>query len=205
MTEIVLHLSSGQGPRECEWVVWHLVRVWGEEARQAGLSCEPVEPVPGPAASVLLSLSGPGAAAFAAARLGTVRWIGTSPFRPHHKRRNWFVSARPAPTAEDVPELRDEDLRFETLRASGPGGQHVNKTESAVRVTHTPTGLTAFSQEQRSQLANRKVARMKLAMLLEERRERNAATGNRQLWAQNHDLERGNAVRSYAGETFVLK
>ncbi|MFS2110569.1 peptide chain release factor H [Sphingomonas sp. Sphisp140] len=202
MTDILLHLSSGQGPRECEWVVERLVHAWAQEGRAAGLACEPVEPVDGPTASVLLRVSGKGAQAFVDARTGTIRWIGTSPFRPLHKRRNWFVGASRAPLPEDVPDLRDTDIRYQTMRASGPGGQHVNKTDSAVRATHLPTGLTAFSQDQRSQHANRNIARLKLALLLQGRRERRAAAGERELWDQNHALERGNAVRTYRGEKF---
>jgi len=203
MTEIVLHLSSGQGPKECEWVVEQLVRAWAREAQAAGLVCEPVEPVTGPAASVLLRVAGDGAEGFADARTGTIRWIGTSPFRPLHKRRNWFVGVTRAPAAEDVPELRDADIAYQAIRASGPGGQHVNKTDSAVRATHLPTGLTSFSQDQRSQHANRRIARLKLAMLFEAQRERGAASGKRDLWDQNRALERGNAVRSYKGEKFA--
>lgn len=202
MTEIILHLSSGQGPAECEWVVAQLVRVWVREAQAAGLACEPVEPVPGPAASALLRLSGPDADGFAAARTGTIRWIGTSPFRPLHKRRNCFVGVARVPAPDEAPELRDADIACQTLRASGPGGQHVNKTDSAVRATHLPTGLTAFSQDQRSQFANRRIARLKLAMLIEAQRRHDAAAGKRGLWARNHALERGNAVRTYRGEKF---
>lgn len=203
MTDILLHLSSGQGPRECEWVVEQLVHVWAREAQAAGLVCAPVEPVAGPAASVLLRVSGDGARAFADARLGTIRWIGASPFRPLHKRRNWFVGVAPVPGEADVPALRDADIAYQAIRASGPGGQHVNKTDSAVRATHLPTGLTAFSQDQRSQHANRRIARLKLAMLFEAQRLAGAASGRRHLWDQNHALERGNAVRSYRGEKFA--
>lgn len=204
MTEIILHLSAGHGPKECEWVVAQLVRIWAAEARAEGLACEPIEPLTGPAASVLLRISGQEAAAFAAARTGTIRWIGTSPFRPSHKRRNWLVGAALAPMPEDVPELSDTDIRYEAMRASGPGGQHVNKTDSAVRATHMPTGMTAFSQEQRSQFANRKIARLKLALLFEAERREGAAAGRHGLWNQNRELERGNAVRTYRGERFEL-
>jgi len=202
MTEVVLHLSSGQGPRECEWVVEQLVHAWAREARAAGLACEPLEPVPGPSASVLVRVSGEGAQPFADARTGTIRWIGTSPFRPLHKRRNWFVGVSRAPTIEDVPELRDMDIVYQAMRASGPGGQHVNKTDSAVRATHLPTGLSSFSQEQRSQHANRGIARLKLAMLFEAQRARDTASGKRDLWDQNHALERGNAALVYRGDKF---
>jgi peptide chain release factor len=205
VTEIILHLSSGHGPAECEWVVAALVRLWQREAAAAGLLCEPVEPVEGPAASVLLRVSGADADAFAAARTGSIRWIGASPFRPLHKRRNWYVGVQRAPSAEEVPDFRDADIRYETLRASGPGGQHVNKTDSAVRVTHLPTGLSALSQDQRSQFANKKIARMKLAMLFDEQRRASEAGGKRSLWTQNRELERGNAVRTYEGTRFTLR
>lgn len=203
MTEIILHLSSGQGPRECEWVVEQLVRIWAGEAEAAGLVCEPVEPVDGPMASVLLRIAGEGAQGFADARTGTIRWVGTSPFRPLHKRRNWFVACSRTPTAEEVPELHEADIRYQAMRASGPGGQHVNKTDSAVRATHLPSGITTFSQDQRSQFANRRIARLKLTMLFEARRLQGAAAGKRDLWDRNRALERGNAVRSYRGERFT--
>jgi peptide chain release factor len=107
--------------------------------------------------------------------------------------------------AADSPDLREEDIVYQTMRASGPGGQHVNKTDSAVRAIHLPTGLTTTAQDQRSQFANRKLARMKLELLLEERRRQAEAGDRRDPWDRNHDLERGNAVRSYEGVKFRLK
>lgn len=203
MTEIILHVSSGQGPEECEWVVAQLARVWAVEAAAEGLTCEPVEQVDGNSASLLLRVLGDRAETFAAARTGTIRWVGTSPFRPLHKRRNWFVGVARVEADEDHPDLRETDIRYQTLRASGPGGQHVNTTDSAVRAIHVPTGLTAVSQDQRSQFANRRIARLKLAMLLEARRSSTAAAGKRAEWDRNRDLERGNAINTYRGERFT--
>lgn len=205
MIEILLHLSSGQGPQECEWVVAELTRALCREGAVAGLACEPVEPIIGPVPSALLRVSGAEAEAFATACIGTIRWVGTSPFRPLHKRRNWFVGVRRISADAETPDLRDEDIRYQTLRAWGPGGQHVNKTDSAVRATHLPTGLATLSQDQRSQFANKKIARLKLAMLLADRCRANQAGGKRALWDQNRELERGNAVRTYEGERFRLK
>ena len=205
MSEVILHLSSGQGPEECAWVLARLTGIFAREATALGLACEPVEPIAGPCPSALLRVHGDGGDAFVAARTGTIRWIGTSPFRPTHKRRNWFVAVRPAPAAEDIPDFRDADVRYETTRASGPGGQHVNKTDSAVRATHVPTGLATFSQDQRSQFANKKIARLKLAMLFDDRRRQGAEDGKRALWSQNRDVERGNAVRAYEGMGFRLR
>lgn len=201
----VLHLSAGQGPEECRWVVWRLVRAFADEAAAAGLSCVPVEPVDGPVPSALLRVEGEGTEAFARARTGTIRWIGTSPFRPMHKRRNWFVAAGEIAEGEDTPDLREADIRYQSYRASGPGGQQVNTTDSAVRAVHVPSGLTTTSQDQRSQFANKKVARLKLALLLGERRHEAEAGGKRALWDRHHALERGNAVRSYEGEQFRLR
>jgi peptide chain release factor len=204
MSEILLHLSAGQGPAECDWVVAQLVGIFAREAATGGVRCEPVEPVSGPTASVLLRVTGADGAAFATARTGTIRWIGTSPLRPTHKRRNWFVAVRRVPEVEDILDFREEDIRYQTLRASGPGGQHVNKTDSAVRATHLPTGLATLSQDQRSQVANKKIARWKLALLFDERRQIGVADGKRATWHRNRDLERGNAVRSYEGPGFTL-
>ena len=205
MSEIILHLSAGQGPAECEWLVAELTRLWWREAASGGLICEPVEPIAGPVASVLLRVSGVDAEAFALARTGTIRWIGASPFRPLHKRRNWFVAVERVPTSEQAPDFREADIRYQALRASGPGGQHVNKTDSAVRATHLPTGLSTLSQDQRSQFANKKIARLKLAMLIEAQRRAGEAGGKRALWDQHRQLERGNAVRTYEGARFTKR
>jgi peptide chain release factor len=202
MTEIILHLSSGQGPKECQWVVAKLAHALCREGIAAGLACAPVEPIAGPVASALLRVSGAQAEAFLATCIGTIRWVGASPFRPLHKRRNWFVGVQRVWADAETPDLRDEDIRYQTLRASGPGGQHVNKTDSAVRAIHLPTGITTLSQDQRSQFANKKIARLKLAMLLDDRRRADEAGGKRALWDQNRELERGNAVRTYVGERF---
>ena len=203
--ETILHVTASQGPEECRWVVAQLAVAFAREAVSAGLSCEPVEPVTGPTASILLRVSGEGSNAFARARTGTIRWIGTSPFRPTHKRRNWFVGVTPAPAEDEIPEFREEDIGYRTLRASGPGGQHINTTDSAVRATHIPTGLATVSQDQRSQFANKKIARLKLAMLFDEQRRQGVAGGKRALWGQNRELERGNEIRAYEGPDFRLK
>lgn len=205
MSGIILHITAGQGPDECRWVVAKLASTFCREAAKDGLTCEALEPFNGPCASILLRVDGDNADAFATARTGTIRWIGTSPFRPTHKRKNWFVGVSRVSEVDDAHELQERDIVYQTMRASGPGGQHVNKTDSAVRATHVPSGLTTVSQDQRSQHANKKVARLKLALMLRERREEELADGKLALWAQHRNLERGNAVRVYEGEALRLK
>ncbi len=211
MTEIILHLTSGKGPDECRWVVAQLVKAFAAEGARQGVICEVLDEDEAPdkggglASSLLLRISGDEAQAFARERTGTILWVGDSPFRPGHKRRNWFVSVNPAPSIETVPDLREADIDFQTMRASGPGGQHVNKTDSAVRATHRPTGLVTTAQAQRSQHANRKLAMLKLAMRLEARRSEAKDGARHEHWSAHQNLERGNAVRTYVGPGFKLK
>ena len=205
MTEAILHLTSGKGPAECRWVVARLAEAFADEAARIGVTCEVLDAQDELPASLLMRVSGDGALAFVRERTGTVLWIGESPFRPRHKLRNWFVGVALAPMPEDVPDLRDSDIDFQAMRASGPGGQHVNKTDSAVRATHRPTGLVATAQEQRSQHANRKLAKLKLAMLLEERRSGASDDVRHEQWSVHQQLERGNPVRIYTGPKFKLR
>ncbi|MFT4052870.1 MAG: peptide chain release factor H [Novosphingobium sp.] len=205
MSEVILHISAGKGPRECHWVVAQLACAFAKEARGMGLECEALDGLEDLPSSILLRIEGEAASAFAAKRIGSNQWIGISPFRPFHKRRNWFVGVAIAPEPDAIIDLKNEDIDYQAMRASGPGGQHVNKTDSAIRATHRPTGLVATAQEQRSQHANRRVARTKLAIMLEERRGQANDGAKRLQWQAHQDLERGNAVRVYLGKRFVLK
>lgn len=203
--EIILHLTSGAGPLECRWVVAELAKAFAREAAQQRLACELLEGSDELPASVLLRISGAQASAFAAQRTGTVQWIGKSRFRPGHKRQNWFAGVSLALEPEAFADLKEADIDYQALRASGPGGQHVNKTDSAVRALHRPSGLMTTAQEQRSQHANRKIARLKLAIMLEERRGQSQDEARRAQWQSHRELERGNPVRIYAGPRFELR
>ena len=200
--EARLLLSSGDGPRECRLALARLRERIAREALRAGLAVE-AEPEVGEPRSVIMSVRGTGARAFAEAWIGGVRWVCRSPFRPHHKRRNWFVAVFALGNeALPVLDLDSSDLRIETFRAGGPGGQHQNTTDSAVRVTHAPSGLAVVSREERSQHRNRARALERLRAQLFLLAGEGEARGRSDVHACHRELERGNPARTFEGEAF---
>ena len=202
--DVYLHVSAGSGPRECEWVAVNLAKHFVKEATAEGLTAELMwegEPAPY-SPSLLLKVQGRGVDTFVQDRTGSIKWIGESPCRPNHKRKNWFVSVKKVLSVADVPTLNPQDVDYQTMKASGPGGQHVNTTDSAVRATHRSSGVSVVAKEERSQHANKKLALMKLAMIFAERQAGEAADAKEAMWRQNHQLERGNEVRTYVGPKF---
>ena len=200
-----LQITSGRGPAECQLAVAGLAPVLVAEAIAAGLAAEVIDAVPGSERGTLLSalvkVSGAGAAGFARAWTGSIKWIAPSPFRPTHKRKNWFIGVEliGAPPERGQAPLDARDVDFATMRAGGAGGQHVNKTESAVRATHRPTGLVAEAREERSQHMNRRLALARLARMLAEGHAAKEAAAEQQRWAEHDRLERGNPVRTFHG------
>lgn len=201
---ILVHLSSGKGPGECQLAVCGLALKFVEEAQDRGLLADVIEQADaehGPT-SVLFSLAGAEAVQFAESWQGSIKWICPSPLRPGWARKNWFVGVRVVTPRPGSSSLRAEDVRFETLRASGPGGQHVNKTESAVRATHTPSGISVLARDQRSQHRNKALALARLEGLLASREQMAAQQAEQNLWEGHQSLERGNPSRTYVGTDF---
>jgi peptide chain release factor len=154
--------------------------------------------------SVLIALEGEDLSTFIKSFEGTVQWIGKSMFRPNHKRKNWFVGVS-AFLPPETPHWLENEFKIETMRASGPGGQHVNKTETAVRITHLPTGIRAIAQEERSQHFNRKLAMSRLNRLLLKKENETISETQSNRWNHHNRLERGNPVRVFECEDFRLK
>jgi peptide chain release factor len=132
---------------------------------------------------------------------GTILWIGQSMYRPGHKRKNWFVGIQLLLPPEKI-KWRENDLRIETMRSSGPGGQHVNKCESGVRITHTHSGLSVKAQEERSQYSNRQLAMARLADRLKQQQENRNANNQQERWQHHNTLERGNPIKVFKGLSF---
>lgn len=132
---------------------------------------------------------------------GTIKFISQKNFvRPNHKRKNWFVGCKFYEVDNTDIILDMKDVRIDTMRASGAGGQHVNRTESAVRLVHIPTGLSVVCQAQRSQIQNLKIAKEWLSIKINELNENKHAQDKKSLWSNHDALERGNEVLTFKGD-----
>jgi peptide chain release factor len=201
-----LLLTSGRGPAECRIALAHTLEALTRAAEADGLDIDCIAgPDPdgyGPASAIVV-LHGDAAGAFAAPWLGSIQWIAPSPLRPHHKRKNWFIgilALPPEPMA--VKPLVLADVRFEAFRAGGPGGQHQNKTESAVRAVHIASGLAVVAREERSQHRNRALALERLAALLRLQSQLSAIVDRQTTHAAHDHLERGRPAKKFKGEKF---
>ena len=198
MEKTYIQITSGRGPAECCRTVFKVVEKILKEAKLRGIYAEVVKreegEMKGTLFSAVLFLVGENLEDFTDSWEGTIQWISQSPYRKFHKRKNWFVGIQCLPTFEES-QWNESELRIQSLKASGPGGQHVNKTESAVRVTHIPSGISVTANNERSQLQNKRQAierlRTKLAAFEQERE--SAFTQSN--WQNHNELERGNPVR----------
>lgn len=203
MSEIHLLATSGNGPAECRVALRSLLSILESEARDKGCELEVTASrapdLHGPV-SAIVTLRGAEAHRLAAEYCGSIRFIFKSRIRPGHKRQNWFVGVKQIElpdTAKEIPSIQRDDIRFETLRAGGPGGQHQNTTDSAVRATHIAAGITVTCRDERSQHRNKALAVRRLEAMLQllaERQNQNAKTA---LFLANKELERGNEVKVF--------
>lgn len=203
---ILVQISAGQGPEECCLGVAKVWQTLQAEAKRHACRLELIESVSAARASnyksLFLSLEGENensSTAWIQEWQGSVQWICESPYRLRHPRKNWFIGVR---LFEYEQRVADHTISYQACRASGPGGQHVNKTDSAIRATHLASGISVKVQTERSQYANKKLAQLLIAQKLAERDEQQALQQNRDRRLSHFELERGGAGLVFVGLEF---
>jgi peptide chain release factor 2 len=205
----ILALHAGAGGTEAQDWVQMLYRMYTRFAERMGFAVELLDMLPGEEAglkSVTFQVTGDQAYGYLKAEKGVHRLVRHSPFDASGRRHTSFASLDVLPQLDDVPEIeiRPEDLRIDTFRSGGAGGQHVNKTESAVRITHLPTGIVVSCQNERSQHANRDTAMKILKARLLERSLEEKQREIGQLRGEQGEIAWGNQIRSYVFEPYQL-
>jgi len=205
----LLSINAGAGGTEsCDWASM-LMRMYVRHADSKGYKCEVIDILHGDEAGIknaTLRIEGEKAYGFLKSEKGVHRLVRISPFDSNKRRHTSFASVEVIPEVDNDSEvdINPSELRIDVFRASGPGGQSVNTTDSAVRVTHLPTGLVAQSQKERSQLQNKmqamKVLRARLLALKVQQQEEvmNKEAGDKQ------KIEWGSQIRSYVLHPYLM-
>lgn len=205
----ILTLHSGAGGTEsCDWVSM-LFRMYNKWAESMGFAVEIVDYLDGEETgirSVTVFVSGENAFGYLKAEKGVHRLVRISPFDSSGRRHTSFASCdiMPEIEADGSLEIDDDDLKVDTYRSSGAGGQHVNKTESAIRITHIPTGIVVQCQNERSQHKNRDIAMKMLYAKLIERREREQLEKLSDIRGEVKEIGWGSQIRSYVFHPYSL-
>ena len=200
---VILQISAGQGPEECKKFVGLLAKIICDDALASGIECQNLTQFPAKnknISSMRFTVGGKGVEQFRRHWEGTVKWIWQSTIRPGWQRKNWFVKVSffDFDTRENA-DFKLKDLKIESCRASRNGGQHVNTTDSAVRVVHLPSGVEASASEERSQLRNKTLAILRLQEKLHLIGERQLAAEKESMWLDHYQLERGGELRTFRG------
>ena len=206
---VTIHAGAG-GTEACDWtdIVYRMYLMY---CQKQGFTTTEIDRLAGDGAgikSITFKVSGPNAYGYFKAEKGIHRLVRISPFDANKRRHTSFTSVEVVPEFTPVNTndivIRDEDLDVATFRSGGPGGQYVNKTESAIRIIHKPTGITVKCQEERSQIQNRAKCMEKLKNLLLIRREEEQLEEVSQLKGRLKKIEWGSQIRSYVFCPYTL-
>jgi peptide chain release factor 2 len=207
--DAVLAISAGVGGTDAADWAQMLVRMYLRWAERHGYKAEVIETTPGDEAgirSATLTIDGPYAYGYLRTERGTHRLVRISPFDAQHRRQTSFALVDPTPQIEDEGEIevRPEELKIDTYRSTGAGGQNVNKTETAVRITHLPTGIVVSCQNERSQLQNRETALKILKARLLEQRVRAQEEEQARERGEMRAADWGSQIRSYVLHPYTV-
>ncbi len=202
-----IHAGAG-GTESCDWADM-LLRMYMRWAERRGFEVQIDDIQPGDEAgitSVTLSIKGENAYGFAKAERGVHRLVRISPFDSNKRRHTSFCAVDVLAEIDDVVEIevRDDDLRVDTYRSSGKGGQHVNKTDSAVRLTHLPTGIVVACQNERSQTKNKATAMKILKSRIFEKKQDEKRSEMEKYYGEKGEIGWGSQIRSYVFQPYQL-
>lgn len=206
--ERIIQITSGRGPAECALAVTKIAAILVKEANQQQLVATYLPSTTAASDSIFIEIKGTdkqGIQAFIESWLGSIQWVCSSPLRPKHKRKNWFIGIFETEPREQAVLWEEKDFAYQAIRSSGAGGQHVNKVSSAVRITHLPTGLQVIAMDSRSQHQNKKLAKERLLLKLEQSKENHAELVEKQTWMNQLQIARGNPTRVFIGLQFKQK
>lgn len=207
--DAILEIKPGAGGTEaCDWAAM-LLRMYVRWADENGYKAEIHDELPGEVAGISFAtvfVSGRNAYGFLKSEHGVHRLVRISPYNANGKRQTSFaaVEVMPQVEADSEIEIRAEDIRLDTYRASGAGGQHVNKTSSAVRITHLPSGIVVQCQNERSQLQNKEMAMRMLRAKLAELKARQEEAKLAAIRGTQLNIEWGSQIRSYVFQPYTL-
>lgn len=204
---VTLHAGAG-GTESCDWASM-LYRMYNRWAEQKGFGIQVLDYLPGDITgikNVTFEVSGENAYGYLKSEKGVHRLVRISPFNAAGKRQTSFASCDVVPDIEDDIdiEIADDDLKIDTYRASGAGGQHVNKTSSAIRITHLPTGIVVQCQNERSQHHNKEKAMQMLKAKLTLLKEQEQADKVSDIRGEVKEIGFGNQIRSYVMQPYTL-
>ena len=205
-----IQITAGNGPVECAWVVAKVLKIVLREASASKLNYTIVNQEKGEengtvrSANIQLLGDANSLADFMRSWIGTISGLGSRTIEKIINVKIGFIGVTEIEDAYKL-ELKDSEIKYQAIRSSGPGGQHVNKVSSAIRAIHIPTGIQVVAMDRRSQHQNKKLAKQRLQERVTHQNKENYKTSIKNQWENHQKLERGNPIKTITGSNFKYK